>query len=133
MTTYDKAEAERIIGICRDFMPDRIGMNFLHLEAEDLANLIQAALDHIDTLTRRAQVAELELEAMRPIAIAAVRVQDLDEICDAHPSMNDPVGNAAEAEMYAAVTARTHAVHAYRSTADARNDQIAKLAGDAPR
>lgn len=59
-----------------------------------------------------------EVERMRPVVEAAVRVAELDEICDAHPGINDEVGHRAESELYAAVPARTAAVDSYRAARD---------------
>lgn len=59
-----------------------------------------------------------EVEAMRLVVAAAVRVVELDEICDAHPGINDEVGHRAESELHDAVKARTAAVDAYRAARD---------------
>lgn len=57
-----------------------------------------------------------EIDAMRPVVDAAVRVVELDEICEAHPGINDEIGQRAEQELYTAVAARTAAVDAYRAS-----------------
>jgi len=56
-----------------------------------------------------------EMDAMRPIIDVMVRIAELDELCEAHPSNSDPAGNAAEVELYDRVKEKTRLVEAYRA------------------
>lgn len=56
-----------------------------------------------------------ELELMRPVVEAAVRIAKLDEICEAHFGLDDDVGQRAESELSAAINNRNDAVTAYRA------------------
>ena len=72
--------------------------------------------DHpiLDIVRQRDQL-RAEVAAMRPVVEASVRVVELDEICDAHPSNHDPIGRQAEADLYKAAADRTRAVDIYRA------------------
>lgn len=72
----------------------------------------------IDAMTARARIAELDLEAMRPVIAAALK-----EVDD-----NGPLRASSRARHQLSV-----AVDAYRATADTRDAAIAKIAGNAPK
>lgn len=67
------------------------------------------------TAMEAGEVLKAEVERLRLVVTAAVRVVELDEIADAHPGLNDEIGQRAEAELYAATAARTAAIDAYRA------------------
>lgn len=69
---------------------------------------------HLRDLADQLEAALAEVGRMRPVVDAAVRVAELDEICEAHPRTDDEVGNQAERDLPAAVLAGKDAIDAYR-------------------
>lgn len=84
-------------------------------DPDEIAETVQGVLKERDKMQDERDAARAEVERMRPVVNACVRVVELDETCDQHPRIDDPIGNAAESEMYPAVRARTLAVNAYRN------------------
>lgn len=125
-----RAELERVHRLL-DTGPHHKDAQLLELQAErdqlradverltvDRDSIASCARTGINDLRNERDRLRAEVERMRPVVETAVRVVELDEICDAHPGFNDEIGQRAESELYAATAARTAAVDAYRAARD---------------
>lgn len=139
MTALDPALCARLVGEAREddeLMTDapwhgdsNVGVLFgdgLHADgAIELAHMdgeakefdpvaIARTRNNLRDLADQLEAALAEVARMRPVIDAAVRVAELDEICEAHPRIDDEAGNQAERDLPAAVLARKDAIDACR-------------------
>jgi hypothetical protein len=104
---------EPILDIIRE--RDRFRTELVQLRRELLPDHVAGRFDACLVEKRKRKAAQAEIACMRPVVEAAVLVAELDELCDRHPGNDDPAGRKAEAALYEAVRARTHAVDDYRA------------------
>lgn len=118
MTALDPALCARLVSEAREAEKEwdadaaNEGKNFLPAHyVEGWNDALEAFALH---LADQLEAALAEVARMRPVVDAAVRVAELDEIFEAHPSIDDEVGDQAERDLPAAVLARKDAIDAYR-------------------